>query len=122
MCDGCSSHGACKALGGGKQMEVEALNMAQAQPGDQVLLTLEGQSLMRLSFLVYLFPILALLLGAAIGQELAPALEINREWASFGLAAIFFGLAFALVKLKDKKFTQTGQTIPKVARIIKEGR
>jgi sigma-E factor negative regulatory protein RseC len=122
MCDGCSSHGACKTLGGGKEMEVEALNTAQAQPGDQVLLTIEGQSLIKLSFLVYLFPILALLVGAGIGQELAPALKINPELTSFALGAIFFGLAFALVRLKDKKLEQTGQTVPKVARIIKEGR
>ena len=28
MCESCSSHGACKVLGGGKEMEVEALNAA----------------------------------------------------------------------------------------------
>ena len=45
MCESCSSHGACQVLGGGKEMEIEALNVAHAKPGDQVLLTLEDQLL-----------------------------------------------------------------------------
>jgi sigma-E factor negative regulatory protein RseC len=121
MCESCSSHGACKALGGGKEMEVEALNAVQARPGDQVLLTLEDQSLVKLSFLVYLFPILALISGAALGQKVASILGTNPELTSFMLAAIFFGLAFVLVRIKDKKLEQTGAIIPKIARIIKEG-
>jgi positive regulator of sigma E activity len=114
MCESCSSHGACQVLGGGKEMEVEALNVVQARPGDQVLLTLEDQSLMKLSFLVYLFPILALI-------AVAPILETNPEVTSFGFAFICFGLAFVLVRIKDKKLEQTGAVIPKIARIIKEG-
>ena len=121
MCEACASQCACKVLGGGKEMEVEAINAAQARPGDQVLLTLEDQSLVKLSFLVYLFPILALLAGAALGQKLASFFTINPEMASFGLGAIAFGLAFVLLKFKDRKLERTGQTIPKVARIIKEG-
>ena len=119
MCEACASHGACTALGGGKEMEVEAINDAQARPGDLVLLTLEDQSLVKLSFLVYLFPILALIAGAALGQKVAPLLGTHLELSSFGLGSIFFGLAFVLVRIKDKKLGQTGAVIPKVAQIIK---
>ena len=119
MCEACASQGACKVLGGGKEMEVEAINSAQAKPGDQVLLTLEDQSLIKLSFLVYMFPILALIAGAALGQKVGPLLSINKELASFGLGAIAFGLAFLIVRKKDKKLERTGAVIPKVTRIIK---
>ena len=119
MCEACASHGACTALGGGKEMEVEAINDAQARPGDLVLLTLEDQSLVKLSFLVYLFPILALIAGAALGQKVAPFLGTHLELSSFGLGSIFFALAFVLVRIKDKKLGQTGAVIPKVAQIIK---
>ena len=119
MCEACASQGACKVLGGGKEMEVEAINTAQAKPGDQVLLTLENQSLIKLSFLVYMFPILALIAGAALGQKVGPLLSINQELASFGLGAIAFGLAFLVVRKKDKTLEQTGSTIPRVTRIIK---
>jgi sigma-E factor negative regulatory protein RseC len=119
MCEACASQGACKVLGGGKEMEVEAINTAQAKPGDQVLLTLEDQSLIKLSFLVYMFPILALIAGAALGQKVGPLLSINQELASFGLGAIAFGLAFLIVRKKDKTLEQTGSTIPRVTRIIK---
>jgi sigma-E factor negative regulatory protein RseC len=119
MCEACASQGACTVLGGGKEMEVEAFNFAQAKPGDQVLLTLEDQSLIKLSFLVYMFPILALIAGAALGQKAGPLFSINKELASFGLGAVAFGLAFLIVRKKDKTLEQTGATIPKVARIIK---
>ena len=121
MCESCSSHGACHVLGGSKDMEVEALNLVQARPGDQVLLTLEDQSLVKLSFLVYLFPILALIAGAALGQKIAPFLGTNPELTAFGLASLCFGLAFVLIRIKDKKLEQTGAVIPKISRIIKEG-
>jgi sigma-E factor negative regulatory protein RseC len=100
-------------------MEVEAINTAQASPGDQVLLTLEGQSLVKLSFLVYMFPILTLIAGAAIGQKVASVVGINPELSAFGLGSIVFGLAFLLVRKKDKKLEQTGGTVPRVARIIR---
>jgi sigma-E factor negative regulatory protein RseC len=106
-------------LGGGKEMEVEAINTAQAKPGDQVLLTLEDQSLIKLSFLVYMFPILALIAGAALGQKVGSLLSINQELTSFGLGAVAFGLAFLILRKKDKKLEQAGSTIPNVARIIK---
>jgi sigma-E factor negative regulatory protein RseC len=121
MCEGCASRGACHILGGGKEMEVEAINIAQARAGDQVLLTLENQSLVKLSFLVYMFPILALIVGAALGEKAAPAFALNPELASFGLGGLLFALAFFLVRIKDKKLGQTGESIPKVAKIIKEG-
>ena len=119
MCEACASHGACKTLGGGKEMEVEAINDAQAKPGDQVLLTLENQSLVKLSVLVYLFPILALIAGAALGQKVASILGTNPELTSFGIGCIFFALAFVLVRMKDKKLERTGAIIPKVARVIR---
>ena len=78
MCEACASQGACTVLGGGKEMEVEAINVAQAKPGDQVLLTLEDQSLIKLSFLVYMFPILALIAGAALGQSGASPFDQSR--------------------------------------------
>ena len=102
-------------------MEVEAINTAQASPGDQVLLTLEDQSLVKLSFLVYMFPILTLIAGVVLGQKVAPVMGLRPELSSFGLGAILFGLAFLIVRKKDKKLEQTGAVIPKVARIIKEG-
>jgi sigma-E factor negative regulatory protein RseC len=106
-------------LGGGKEMEVEAINVVQARAGDWVLITLENQSLVKLSFWVYLFPILALISGAALGQKVAPIVGTNPELTSFGVSFILFALAFVLVRLKDKKLEQTGAVIPRVARIIK---
>jgi len=120
MCESCSSHGACKVLGGGKEMEVEAINIINAKVGDQVLLTLQEQSLVKLSFLVYMFPILALITGAALGQQLAPKLNMDSELSSFMGGALFFGLAFLLVKRKDRRLGHTGETIPKITRLIKE--
>jgi positive regulator of sigma E activity len=68
-----------------------------------------------------MFPILALIAGALLGQRLGSVLAINVDLASFGFGAFLFGFAFFLVRIKDKKLGQTGQTTPKVAQIIKEG-
>ena len=46
-------------------MEVDAVNSVGAQVGDRIMLYFETGSLLKATFLLYIFPILCMLLGAA---------------------------------------------------------
>ena len=70
-CEGCSARGSCHSLGHSDQMEVKAINQAGAKVGDRIVLLFETSSLLKATFLLYVFPILLLIIGAAIGQELS---------------------------------------------------
>ncbi|MEJ2166242.1 MAG: SoxR reducing system RseC family protein, partial [Desulfobacterales bacterium] len=83
-CKECSARGSCHSSGGGEEMEVEVINEVGAKVGDRIVLSFETGSLLKATFLLYVFPILLLILGAVIGQETASYLDFNPS----GFAAV----------------------------------
>ena len=89
-CKGCTARGSCHSLGGGDDVEVKAINDAGAKVGDRIVLSIETSSLLKATFLLYVFPILVLLAGALMGQGIAPYIGVNPS----GFAAV---VGFALL-------------------------
>ena len=118
-CEGCSSRGACSVMGGGEDMEVEAINAAGGKVGDRVVLSFETASLLKATFLVYVFPIICMLIGALIGQKLAPLLNLNGSTSSAIGGFLFLGLSILFVKIKGNRMSQQEEYRPKVIRILK---
>lgn len=117
-CESCSARGACHSMGGGKEMEVEALNTVGARLGDRVVIGFETGPLLKASFLLYIFPILALIVGAAVGQAAAPYLSLNPSATSivFGFFLVF--LSFLYIRIKGNRLAAKEQYHPKVVRIL----
>ena len=65
-CEGCSARGSCHSLSDRGDMEVKAINAAGAKVGDRIVMSFETASLLKATFLLYVFPILLLIIGAAI--------------------------------------------------------
>ena len=118
-CEGCSSRGACSAMGGGEEMEVEAINAAGGRVGDHVVLSFETASLLKATFLVYVFPIIGLLIGALIGQKLALLFSFNESLLSVISGLLLCGLALFFVKIKGNRMAQQEEYRPKIIRILK---
>ncbi|MDH5299874.1 MAG: SoxR reducing system RseC family protein [Gammaproteobacteria bacterium] len=103
-CGSCAANKGCgtavvgKAIGN-KLTRVRAINRANAKRGDQVIVGIQPQALVRGSLIVYLLPLLGLLVGALFGGVVFLLLE--REYVEgwrvicslAGLAAGFWGLA-----------------------------
>ena len=120
-CKSCSSRGACNTMGGGKEMEVEAMNTAGAQIGDRVVIGFETGPLLKVSFLLYIFPILALIIGAVIGHNGAPYVSLDPSAASIvsGFFLVFLSVLF--IRRKGKQLATQNQYRPKVIRILSTG-
>jgi len=106
-------------MGSGREMEVQAVNTAGAQAGDRVIINFKTASLLKLSFLLYIFPILAMFAGALLGQTAAPFLNIDATALSVICAFLFFVLAFGLIRLGGNRLAQKDEYRPKVVRILK---
>ena len=119
-CETCASKGSCSTLGSGREMEVEAVNTAGAQVGDRVVIRFETASLFKLSFLLYIFPILTMFAGALLGQTAAPLLHLDATALSVICAFLFFLLAFGLVRLNGNRLARKDEYRPKVVRILKK--
>lgn len=118
-CEGCSAKGSCHTVGGGQDMEVKALNEAGAQVGDRIVLSFETTSLLKATFLVYVFPIILLIVGAALGQTLAPLMALSPSALSVLLGFSFFFGALFIVKVRARQMAKTDAYQPKIIKILK---
>ncbi len=116
-CESCTAKDSCNTMGGGKEMEVEAINTAGANIGDRVTLGFETAPLLKISFLLYVFPILCLIAGAALGQHFAPNYELDPVAISVGSAFLFFFIAFLFIKVVGKRLEGDTKYRAKVIRI-----
>jgi len=106
----------------GQEMAVQAVNSAGARVGDRVLVGCASFSLFKLSFLLYIFPILAMFGGALLGQYLAALCHADATLSSVIGAFLFFLLAFAVVRLNGNRMAHKDEYRPKVVRILSRSR
>lgn len=116
-CKHCSAKDSCETQG--REMRVEAINLANAGSGDRVVISFETSSLLKATFLLYVFPILCMIAGAVIGQNLAPRFHTDGSVLSalFGFAFLFAAVAF--VKITGNKMARKAAYQPKIVRIIR---
>ncbi len=100
-CKGCSSQGSCGTSHSSKEMTVTVKNTLGVQTGDRVVIGLDTKPMVILSFLLYVFPIILLIIGALIGDSLAPLLEMDRSLCAMILGFSFFGAAFLIIRKKQ---------------------
>ena len=100
-------------------MEVEAINEAGAQIGDRIVLSIETASLLKASFLLYVFPILLMIAGAFIGQKTAPMFDIDPSLFSAVIGFLFFFISFWFVKSRGNTMAKKNEYKPKIIRILK---
>jgi sigma-E factor negative regulatory protein RseC len=119
-CKACAARSSCHSLGGGKEMEVEAINRAGAKVGQKVVLSFDTSPLLKATFMLYVFPIIAMVVGAFIGQKMATFLNFDASMLSAIIGFSFFGLTILFVKSRGNKLAKKEEYQPKIIRIIKQ--
>ncbi|MCP3942023.1 MAG: SoxR reducing system RseC family protein [Desulfobacteraceae bacterium] len=115
-CEGCSSRESCGTSHNSMEMIVTVKNTLGVKKGDQVVIGLETKPMIFLSFLLYVFPIILLMIGAIIGDSLAPTLKMNQSLCSMTLGFLFFGAAFLFIRKKQTSLTQKDEFKPFLVR------
>lgn len=105
-CEGCSSKGSCGTANSQKDMVVTVKNTLNVQEGDHVIIGLETGPILFLTFLLYVFPIILLTIGALIGNSLAPYTEMNPSLLSMITGFSFFGLSFYFIRKKNNSLSK----------------
>lgn len=117
--DVCGKCGGCgAAISGSGENYIEAVNLANAAVGHTVKVVSDTAHVLKASFVVYIVPILALLIGIYVGQLLDGAFGI------FARFDILFGILFligsyVLVRGYDRKVAD-GQTMASVIAIVED--
>ena len=122
-CESCSAKGFCDTMGGGsgsnEDVEVEAINAVGAKVDDRVTISFETSSLLKVSFLVYMVPVLFLILGVVIGDKIAPIFNYDQSIFSVLVGSLFLLAAFFFVNAKGKELSKKDAYQPKIIRILK---
>ncbi|MCG8470724.1 MAG: SoxR reducing system RseC family protein [Desulfobacterales bacterium] len=115
-CEGCASKDACHASG--KTMEVCAINDAGARVGDRVMVSIETATLIRMSLLAYIFPVIVMMVGAAIGNGLAPSLGVNASLSSGigGFGSLAF--SFLVIRMVEGRIASADRYTPRITKIL----
>lgn len=116
-CDSCSSKGACHTMGGGKEMEVAVLNPIGARVGDRVVITLGTSSFLKATFLVYMFPVLLLLIGAAVGEWISRSAGFGSPLPSalLGFGSLAAGLL--IMRILARRLAAKAEYRPRITRV-----
>ena len=116
-CEGCASKGACQA-GSENKMEARAVNSAGADIGDKVVMEVSQSSMVKVSLLLYLVPVVFLIFGAFAGERLSVGMTMDPQAVSAlcGFGALF--IAVVIVVVVGRRAARDERYIPKVTRII----
>jgi len=117
-CESCAARSSCSTLENGREMKVEAINTFEAMVGDRVVIYFETSSLLKLSFLLYVFPILIMITGAIIGHKIAPFFNFDRSLLSAVCGFLFLFLSFVFIKSKGSKLSKKNKYKPKIIKIL----
>ncbi len=124
-CEGCSSKKSCGTVNNQKEQIVQVNNTLDVEKGDHVVIGLQSGPILYLTFLLYVFPIILMIIGALIGNTLAPTFDINPSILSMVLGFSFFGLAFYIIRKKNKSLEKRNEFKPFLVRkrshVIPEG-
>ncbi|CAN2041532.1 sigma-E factor negative regulatory protein RseC [Candidatus Magnetomoraceae bacterium gMMP-15] len=121
-CEHCAAHDDCKTSGSKlSEMEVEVSNTVGAKLGDRVMLTMPTSSLLQLSFLMYVVPIITMIIGGIIGQKLAPYFQFDETNAAVISSIAFFLITLWIIRLFSNKLAKKNKYRPQIKRILKSG-
>lgn len=117
-CEACSSRHSCTAKPGGDEREVEAINPIGAAVGDRIQLSISTGSLLKATFLLYIFPVLCMLAGGIAGHIIAAHLLWDTSVLSAIAAFACLAAAMLVVRLGGNRMAQSTAYRPRIIRII----
>ncbi len=115
-CESCSSRESCGTPHGQKELVVSVDNTLNVGIGDQVVIGLETKPMLYLTFLLYVFPILMMIVGALIGDSTAVFFDISASTGAMIGGFIFFGLSYFFLRIKNKTLSKSRDYKPFLIR------
>ena len=119
-CSRCEQHGSCEVFSG-KAKLIEVPNDLQAEVGDRVEVSMPENSLMKISLLVYLFPVIALIVGACMGQSWAEVFNMPSSLASVVGGGFAMACAFWVLRWFERSGRVKDEYHPRMTRILFSG-
>ena len=121
LCEHCATSGSCTMGDDDRTRLIEVHNLLGAEVGDQVRIATSTKSFLQSSFLLYIVPLIALVVGAIagklVGENLDTGLDPNLLSAVFGV--FFMSGSFVILRVGSSVLEQDSY-MPKIIEILRE--
>ncbi len=115
-CKHCSEQDSCSVSQ--RNMIIQVENKLDAKKGDMVEVSVPEGTFIKLSLMVYMFPVAALMVGAFLGNFLSMALKTDPSVTAAVTGALFLVVSFLVLKAFDKKKRSGDRFYPRMTRIV----
>lgn len=121
LCENCATSGSCMLGEDDHTRLIEVQNSLSAAIGDRVLIATTTKSFLQSSFLLYMVPLIALVVGAVVGkltgEQLATSLDANLLSAIFG---VFFMIGSFVILRVGSGVLEKESYMPKIVAILRD--
>lgn len=93
-------------------------NPIGAMVGDRIQLSISTASLIKATFLLYLFPILCMLIGGIVGNALAPRFKMDVSITAAIAAFLCLAAAMLVVRVGGNRMARQPKYRPRIIRIL----
>ena len=116
-CSQCESRDSCQTVGG-KSMVIDVSNSLHAKVGDRVEIGVPTRSFLKFTLLVYLLPVIALIIGAVLGEAWGHSLGLEGSLAAILCGGFTMALTFTILRRFDRNAREKKDYQPVMTRII----
>lgn len=111
-CDNC---GQCNIV----HMEILAYNAVNASIGQKIKFTMIHDSMIKISFMMFILPLLSIFAGIYTGSLSAQILNISETAGTISGALVFLAAAILIIYTYDKKYKLNRSNFPQIIEVIK---
>lgn len=115
-CDSCDSKDSCETASKAQELTIQLDNSLNASIGDRVVVGFRTAPLLKVTFLLYIFPIILLIAGAAAGDALAMKIDTDPSITSLISGFICFSFAFAVIRVINNAWAKKEEFQPYLMR------
>ena len=116
-CESCDACDSCESQDKSMGMTIKVNNTINASKGDRVIIGFKTAPLLKMSFMLYIFPIILLIAGAAAGEAFAPRFEMDPSLASVIAGILSFAMAFGIIRKAGDRLSTSRDFKPFLVRI-----
>ena len=115
-CKHCADKDSCSVAD--RNMIIEVKNSLNAKEGDRVEVSVPEGTFVKLSLMVYIFPVISLMAGAVLGNFLSTILDTDPSATAAIAAALFLAVSFLFLKVLENKKGTGEKYSPRMTRIV----
>ncbi|MDO4593866.1 MAG: SoxR reducing system RseC family protein [Tissierellia bacterium] len=110
-CGSCSTCGGCEVKPSFIELSIKDMNL---KAGDEVIITTKSSDLLKMSWAIYILPVIMMIIGAVISNIMFKDKNVDLNIVTFLSVIVFLALSLFIIKFIDSRFKK--DTLIKVKR------